>query len=260
MKTATVLATACLALSPLLAHAKVVTRTVEYTHDGVVLEGYLAYDDAITAKRPGVLVVHQWLGLTDNERMRAQMLAELGYVAFAADVYGKGVRPANTAEAPQQAGKYYGDRKLFRARLAAGLAQLKANSLVDPARCAAIGYCFGGGGVLELARDGADLAGVVSFHGSLDTPLPAGPGAIKAKILVCHGAVDPYVKPEAVRGFLEEMEAAKVDYQFIMYSGAVHAFTQKAAGDDPTKGAAYNADADRRSWQHMKDFFAEIFE
>ncbi len=259
MKIPAILALACLAVTPPIAHAKVVTRSVEYTHDGVVLEGYLAYDDATAGKRPGVLVVHQWLGLTDNERMRAQMLAELGYVAFAVDVYGKGVRPASAAEAPQQAGKYYGDRALFRARLAAGLAQLKANSLVDPARCAAIGYCFGGGGVLELARAGADLAGVVSFHGSLDTPLPAVAGAVKAKVLVCHGAVDPYVKPEAVHGFLEEMEAAKVDYQFIMYSGAVHAFTQKAAGDDPAKGAAYDADADRRSWRHMQDFFAEIF-
>ncbi len=260
MKTAAVLAAACLSLSPLLAQAKVVTKAVAYEHDGVVLEGYLAYDDATAGTRPGVLVVHQWLGLTEYERQRAQMLAELGYVAFAVDVYGKGVRPANSSEAPQHAGKYYGDRALFRARLAAGLAQLKANTLVDPARCAAIGYCFGGGGVLELARAGADLAGVVSFHGSLDTPLPAGPNTVKAKVLVCHGAVDPYVKPEAVHGFLEEMEAAKVDYQFIMYSGAVHAFTQKAAGDDPAKGAAYDAEADRRSWRHMQDFFAEIFE
>ncbi len=259
MKTAAILAATCLALTPSFADAKIVTKVVEYTHDGVVLEGYLAYDDAAAGKRPGVLVVHQWMGLTDNERTRAQMLAELGYVAFAVDVYGKGVRPANTGEAQQQAGKYYGDRALFRARLAAGLAQLKANDRVDPARCAAIGYCFGGGGVLELARAGADLAGVVSFHGSLDTPMPAGPNTVKARILVCHGAVDPYVKPEAVHGFLEEMEAAKIDYQFIMYSGAVHAFTQKAAGDDPSKGAAYQADADRRSWQHMKDFFAEIF-
>jgi dienelactone hydrolase len=259
MKTSAILTVACLALSPAFSQAKIVTKTVDYTHDGVALEGYLAYDDAIAGKRPGVLVVHQWMGLTDNERMRAQMLAEMGYVAFALDVYGKGVRPANTGEAQQQAGKYYGDRALFRARLAAGLAQLKANSLVDPARCAAIGYCFGGGGVLELARAGADLAGVVSFHGTLDTPLPAAPGAVKAKILVCHGAVDPYVKPEAVHGFLQEMEAAKVDYQLIMYSGAVHAFTQKSAGDDPSKGAAYNANADRRSWQLMRDFFAEIF-
>jgi dienelactone hydrolase len=240
--------------------AKVTNKIVTYEHDGVVLEGYLAWDDAVTGSRPGVLVVHQWMGVSDNERMRADMLAELGYVALALDVYGQGVRPQNRDEASQEAGKYYGDRELFRARLTAGLAELKRNPMVDGARVAAIGYCFGGGGVLELARTGAKLAGVVSFHGSLDTPLPAAKGDIRAKVLVCHGAVDPYVKPEAVHGFLEEMEAAEVDYQLIMYAGAVHAFTQKGAGDDPSRGAAYNAAADRRSWRAMQDFFAEIFE
>ncbi|MBZ0270320.1 dienelactone hydrolase family protein [bacterium] len=246
----------CLAAA---ASAKVVTRTVEYAHDGATLEGFLAYDDAATGKRPGVLVVHQWMGLTDNERMRARMLAELGYVAFAADVYGKGVRPANREEAAAQAGRYYGDRALWRARVAAGLGVLKGQEFVDTSRVAAIGYCFGGGAVLELARSGADIAGVVSFHGSLDTPDPADANNIRAKLLVCHGSVDPYVKPEAVAGFLNEMEAAHVDYQLIRYAGAVHAFTQKGAGDDPSQGAAYNANADRRSWRHMKDFFAEIF-
>ena len=239
--------------------AKVVNKNVTYEHEGVVLEGYLAWDDSVEGPRPGVLVVHQWMGLSDNECMRADMLAELGYVALAADVYGQGVRPKDTDEARQQAGKFYGDRALFRARLAAGLAELKRQSLVDGAHVAAIGYCFGGGGVLELARAGADLAGVVSFHGSLDTPLPASAGDIRAKVLVCHGAVDPYVKPEAVQSFVDEMEGADVDYQLVMYAGAVHAFTQQAAGDDPTKGAAYNEAADRRSWRAMQDFFAEIF-
>jgi dienelactone hydrolase len=241
------------------AEAKIVNRTVTYEHAGVVLEGYLAWDDAVKGPRPGVLVVHQWMGLSDNERMRADMLAGLGYVALAADVYGQGVRPRNADEAQREAGKYYGDRALFRARLAAGLAELRRQPLVDGARVAAIGYCFGGGGVLELARAGADLAGVVSFHGSLDTPLPASAGDVRAKLLVCHGAVDPHVGPEAVHGFLEEMEAAGVDYQLIMYSGAVHAFTQRSAGDDPSRGVAYNEAADRRSWQAMQDFFGEIF-
>lgn len=241
------------------AAAKVITRTVEYTEDGTTLEGFLAYDDAVTGKRPGVLVVHQWMGLTDNERMRAKMLAEMGYVAFAADVYGKGVRPQNREEAAAEAGRYYGDRALWRARVAAGLATLKGQELVDTSRVAAIGYCFGGGAVLELARSGADVAGVVSFHGSLGTPNPDDARNVRGRILVCHGSVDPYVKPEEVAGFLAEMEAARVDYQFIRYAGAVHAFTQKGAGDDPSQGAAYNANADRRSWQHMKDFFAEIF-
>lgn len=239
--------------------AAVVHETVLYEHQGTVLEGYLAWDDAHQGPRPGVLVVHQWMGLSDNERRRADMLAELGYVALAADVYGRGVRPADTQQAQQQAARYNGDRTLLRGRLGAALAALKAQSLVDPVRTAAVGYCFGGGGVLELARSGADLAGVVSFHGSLDTTMPAQAGSVRAKILVCHGAVDPYVDPEAVRAFLQEMEAAGADYQVIMYAGAVHAFTQISAGNDPSRGAAYQEAADRRSWQAMQDFFAEIF-
>jgi dienelactone hydrolase len=241
------------------ARAEVVNRIVTFEHDGVVLEGYLAWDDALEGPRPGVLVIHQWMGLSDNERMRADMLAGLGYVALATDVYGQGIRPQSVAEASEQAGKFYGDRNLYRARLQAGLAELKRQEGVDQDRLAAIGYCFGGAGALELARSGAGLAGAVSFHGNLDTPLPAAAGDIKGKVLVCHGAVDPYVKPEAVHGFLEEMEGAGVDYQLIMYGGAVHAFTQKGAGDDPSKGAAYDEAADRRSWIAMKDFFAEIF-
>ena len=249
-----------LALCAVSARAEIVERTVVYEHDGTTFEGFLAHDDTIDGPVPGVLIVHQWMGLSENERMRARMLAEMGYVAFALDVYGRGVRPANTQEAGQQAGRFYGDRALFRDRIAAGLDQLRAVEKVDGGRVAAIGYCFGGSGVLELARGGADVAGVVSFHGALETPDPGDAEAITTKIFVCHGAVDPYVPLEQVRGFVDEMEAAEVDYQLIMYAGAVHAFTQKGAGDDPTAGAAYDAAADRRSWEHMQLFFDEIFE
>ena len=240
-------------------HAKTVTEVVTYEHDGTTLEGFLAYDDAVSGRRPGVLIVHQWMGLTENERMRARMLAGLGYVAFAADVYGAGVRPQNTSEAGSQASKYRSDRALFRERMAAGLDVLEEHRLVDSDRLAAIGYCFGGGGVLELARSGAKVAGVVSFHGNLDTPDPKDAEAIEGRVLVCHGAADPHVSRESVLGFVDEMESAEVDYQLIMYGGAVHAFTQKEAGTDPSQGAAYDADADRRSWEHMRLFFAEIF-
>lgn len=242
------------------AHAAIVTETVTYEHRGVTLEGYLAYDDALPGQRPGVLIVHQWRGLGAYEQRRARMLAELGHVAFAADVYGQGVRPADNQAASAEAGKYYGDRDLFRARIAAGLRELRALDRVDTARVAAIGYCFGGTGVLELARAGADVAGVVSFHGNLDTTQPAGPGDIAASTLVCHGAEDPYVKPEAVDAFLAEMAAADADFQLIMYADAVHSFTQKSAGRDPSTGAAYQAAADRRSWAHMQLFFAEVLQ
>lgn len=242
------------------AGAAIVTRTVTYEHGGLTFEGFLAYDDAITTPRPGVLIIHQWMGLTDNERMRAEMLARLGYVALAGDVYGQGVRPRNTDEARAQTAGFYADRVLFRERVHAALATLKAQAQVDPARCAAIGYCFGGTGVLELARSGGEVAGVVSFHGGLKTSLPAGPGEVSGKVLVCHGAVDPYVPPAEVQGFVEEMEAAGADYQLIMYADAVHSFTQKEAGDDPSRGAAYQAAADRRSWAHMKLFLQEAFE
>ena len=240
------------------ADAKIVTRTIEYNHGAVMLEGYLAYDDALKGPLPGVMIVHQWKGLGEYEKMRAEMLAEMGYVAFAVDMYGKGIRPQTSEEAGKQASIYRGDRDLMRARVTAGLSELQRQPNVDKKRIAAIGYCFGGGVVLELARSGADIAGVVSFHGNLDTPDPNDAKNIKAKVLVCHGADDPYTSKDQVINFWNEMAAADVDWQLIAYGGAVHSFTDKFAGTDKSAGAAYNERADRRSWQDMQQFFAEI--
>lgn len=247
------------ATGALSAQAKIVTALVEYKEGDTTLEGYLAYDDSTISKRPGVMVVHQWLGLTDYEKHRAEMLAQLGYVAFCADIYGKSLRPKGPGDAGAFAGKYKADRQLLRARVNAGLEQLKKSGLVDTNRVAAIGYCFGGTAVLELARSGADLKGVVSFHGGLDSPAPADGRNIKCQVLACHGADDPYVPAKDLAAFEDELRAAKVDWQLVKYGGAVHSFTQPMAGNDPAKGAAYHEKADKRSWQAMKDFFAEIF-
>ncbi len=252
-----------IALASAAVRAEVRTRAVEYRDGDAVLEGFLAYDDAKVkpggTRAPGVLIIHQWLGLTENERMRARMLAELGYVAFAADIYGKGDRPADRSEAPRFAGKYKGDRALFRRRLNLGLAELGRQSGVDPSRLAAVGYCFGGTGVLELARSGAEVRGVVSFHGGLDSPSPEDGKKIRSKVLVLHGAADPFVPEKDIDAFKKELDGARVDWQMVYYSGAVHAFTQKEAGSDTSRGAAYDASADRRSWAAMRNFFDEIF-
>jgi dienelactone hydrolase len=235
-----------------LSFATIVTKRIEYRQGETVLEGFLAYDDAKSGPRPGVMIVHDWNGLDKYEETRATMLAELGYIAFAADIYGKGVRPSNSQESGQQAGKYRGDVPLFRARLQAGLDELKKQSNVDGKRTAAIGYCFGGGGVLELARSGSDVTGVVSFHGSYVTPSPAKAGDIKGKVMVVHAAQDPATSRAVFDGFLDEMRDAKVDYQSVLYNLNVHAFTVIGGGQ-------YNAEADRRSWIAMKEFFKEIF-
>ena len=239
--------------------AAIHTETVEYKLGDVVLAGYLAYDDATDNKRPGVLVVHEWMGINDYAKQRAEQLAGLGYVAFALDMYGKDVKIANREEASAMAGKFYQDRQLMRDRAAAGLEQLNAFRLTDPNHVAAIGYCFGGSTVLELARGGADISGVVSFHGGLQNPTPENTSNIKAKVLVCHGAIDPYVPMDQVNAFVAEMDSAKIDYQLIMYANAVHGFTNPNNGTDNSKRAAYNANADKRSWEAMRSFFAEIF-
>ena len=253
----TLFLTACLAAA---SQAALVEKSVIYQQGGATLEGFHVYDDAVAGKRPAILVVHQWTGLGDNEKGRSRSLAQLGYNVFAADVYGKGIRP-QAPEAAKEAGKYKGDRALYRARLAAGLAWLKADARTEASKVAAIGYCFGGTGVLELARAGADVAGVVSFHGGLDAAagFEAAPGKVKTKVLVLHGADDPLAPAAQVTALEKEFTAAKADWQVILYGGAVHAFTQKEAGTDASKGAAYNEPADRRSWAAALAFFSELF-
>lgn len=243
--------------------AKIVTKPVAYEHAGTKLEGYLAYDDAkVTpgAKAAGVLVVPEWWGLNDYTKGRVRQLAELGYVAFGADMYGVGVVTEDPKKAGELAGQFYG-KPLMAERAQAALDQLLATKLVDGGRLAAIGYCFGGSTVQALAYSGAPLAGIVSFHGGL-IPVPADAAAKnKAKILVCHGAVDPFVKPEEIAAFQHAMDAGKFDYQFVSYSGAVHAFSNPGA-DAIAKATglpiAYNAAADKRSWALMRSFFGEV--
>lgn len=238
------------------------TEWIEYKDGDTVLEGYLVFDEKYLREKsmnPAVIVVHDWMGFGAYANGRAEQLAQLGYVALAVDIYGKGVRPKDVGEASQQAGLYKSDRTLLRRRALSGYEVLKAHPLVDPRRIAAIGYCFGGTTVLEMARSGADLAGVVSFHGGLSTPTPQDAHNIKAKVLVLHGADDPYVPPTEVAAFEKEMNEGSVDWQMIFYSGAVHSFTHKGAGNDNSKGAAYNEKAEQRSWEAMKQFFQEIF-
>ena len=244
------------------AEAAIVEKNVEYLAQGVVLKGYLAYDDTIKEKRPGSLVVHEWWGLNDYARKRAQMLAKLGYTALAVDMYGDG----KLAMHPDDAGKFSGEiMKNFdvgKARFLAAEEFLKNQPTVDPSRIGAIGYCFGGGVVLNMARQGADLVAVASFHGNLQAVKPAEPGMVKAKIRVYTGGSDKLVPPEAVEAFRKEMTEAKADYKITVYPGALHSFTSPDAtklGKKFNLPMAYNKKADKESWQDMQKFFALVF-
>ncbi|MHB9073926.1 MAG: dienelactone hydrolase family protein [Desulfobaccales bacterium] len=238
--------------------AKLVTKTVEYTQDGTMMRGFLAYDDAAPGKRPGVLVVHEWWGLNDFVKQIAEKLAGLGYVALAADMYGNGHTTTDRAEAAKLA-SLRENPQLLRARVTAALKALTTSPHVDPKRLAAIGYCFGGTTVLELAYSGADLAGVVSFHGGLPKTTPADLKRIKAAILVLHGADDPHVTAADIAAFEQAMRQAKADWQMVWFGGAVHGFANPANGNNPASGVAYDARAACRSWKYMQDFFKEIF-
>jgi dienelactone hydrolase len=247
------------------ASAKVVTKPVAYEHAGVKLEGLLAYDDARAGKAnlPGVLVLPEWWGLTPYPKVRAQQLAAMGYVAFAADMYGAGVTTEDPKKAGELAGPFYG-KPLMAERARAGLDQLLKSGLVDPAKVAAIGFCFGGSAAQALAYSGAPLAGIVSFHGGpVNAPAEVA-GKVKAKFLLLNGAADPMVKPEARAALEKSLEDAKIDYVSADYAGALHAFTNadadrlaKAGG--LTAAVGYNEPAARRSWKAMQVFFDEIF-
>lgn len=229
---------------------------VDYRVGETACRGYLARP-AGDGPRPGVLVLHDWLGVTDYVRMRAEALARLGYTTFAADLYGADVRPSQ-GDAAGIAGGYYRNRSLWRERVAGGFDRLLTEPGVDRARTAAIGYCFGGAAALELARTGVDLRAVVSFHGALLTGPDGEAQGIRASLLVLHGAVDPVVPDDAVLAFENELRAAPgLDWQLTAYAGAMHAFTLPDA-NDPEHGAQYNAVAERRSWRAMKDLFAEV--
>jgi dienelactone hydrolase len=247
------------ALIPAVACAELQSGPIDYKSQDAVLEGYVAFNKDVQGKRPGIVLVPGWMGVAEHYNKIADKLADLGYVAFVADIYGKGVRPKNAEEAAAQATKYKSDRGLLRQRVQAALDELKKNPNVDEKRIAATGYCFGGTAVLELARSGAPILGVVTFHGGLDTPKPDDGKNVKAKVLVLHGADDPYVPPEQLAAFMEEMRKGGVDWQMVFYADAVHSFTKPAAGTDKSKGNAYNEKADKRSWEAMKSFFKEIF-
>ncbi|HYP67071.1 MAG TPA: dienelactone hydrolase family protein [Thiobacillaceae bacterium] len=253
---------AALLLAALPALASVVGKQVVYKANGLSMKGYVAYDNAIKGKRPGVLVVHEWWGLNDYARKRANMLAQKGYIALAVDMYGNG----KTADHPKDAGALATavgkDPAAALARFKAAMTTLEHQPLTDDGEIAAIGYCFGGGQVLNMARAGLPLKGVVSFHGTLGTDRPAKPGQIKAKVRVFTGAADPFVPPEAVAAFEKEMQDAQVDYKLVSYPGAMHAFTNPDAdknGKQFNLPLKYDAAADQDSWTQTLAFFKEIF-
>jgi len=238
------------------------TEEVDYSADGVELKGYLAYDKNIKGKRPGVLVVHEWWGHNDYARKRARMLAQLGYTALAVDMYGSG----KTADHPDDATRFMNEvmEKMERgeARFNAALDLLRGRATTDPKRIASIGYCFGGGVVLHMARRGADLKGVASFHGSLGSLHTPEPGSVKAKVLVLHGADDKLIPAAQVEAFKSEMTAARADFRFIAYPGAGHSFTNPDADGFAERfnmPLAYSKEADTLSWQEMKVFLEKVF-
>ena len=242
---------------------KIKGETVSYKAGDMVMKGYLAYDENMDRPRPGVLVVHEWWGLNDYARMRARMLAELGYTALALDMYGEGQVATHPEDAQKFSSALMKNFDQMQKRFLAGLEFLKKQPTVDPTRMAAIGYCFGGGVVLNMARQGVDLKGVASFHGNLTAIKPARPNMIKAKILVLHGQADQFIPPAQIESFIKEMSEAGADLYFFFYPGAMHSFTNPEAdalGKKYKLPLGYNAEADKRSWEELKIFLNRIFE
>ena len=267
---------ALLLLASTQAHAAIVTKEIPYKDGSVELTGYLAYDDAIKSApgrsgpdtnsgagtAPGILVIHEWWGHNDYARMRADMLAKLGYVAFALDMYGKGVTADNPDDATKLSKPFYDDRKLMRSRALAGLEVLKAQPNVDTSNLGIIGYCFGGSTALELARAGTDVKAIVSFHGGLATTMPAKAGDVKAHVLTLNGSDDKFVSNNEKMDFLKEMTMAQVNFRSIEYPGATHAFTNPKAtemGEKFKLPIAYNKEADEKSWAEMQSFYYQTF-
>jgi dienelactone hydrolase len=234
------------------------TRSIEYKDGDVLLEGYLAWDDTNADQRPGVLISHAWAGRSEFEEGKAESLAELGYAGFALDLYGKGMRGSNAEENGALMQPLLDDRSMLQRRMQLALAQIGKQDVVDPSRVAAMGFCFGGLSVLDLARTGADVAGVASFHGLFKAPGNTAGNRISAKVLVMHGWEDPMATPDQVLSLADELNEMGADWQIHAYGNTMHAFTNPAA-NDPGFGTVYNAQADRRSWQSLQLFLAEIF-
>ena len=242
--------------------ARLVDQDIDYSSGDTLLKGYIVYDDSFSGKRPGVLVVHEWWGHNDYARDRARQLAQLGYVAMALDMYGDGKQARHPEDAQKFSSTIAGNIDLARARFLAAMSQLQKHKLVDDKKIAAIGYCFGGGVVLQMARAGVDLKGVVSFHGSLATSQAAEPGKVKARILVAHGGEDPFTSGDNLLAFIDEMNKAGVNYQLNVYSGAKHSFTNPGAteyGKQFKLPLEYNQQADKASWRDMQIFLKDIF-
>jgi len=231
-------------------------ESIEYSIDTALYEGYYA-DAAPEVKKPGVVIVHQWRGITDHEKAVADSLAGIGYAVFALDMYGKGIRPENNDQAKKESAKFYKNPALMRQNALAGIEEFKKMDGVDNTAIVAIGYCFGGTAVLHLARSGVELAGVVSFHGGLK-PLDSQEPQFVSPVAVHHGAADPFVEQQDVDLLIEQLKQSSVDWYFTYYGNAVHSFTQKSAGNDPSKGAAYNEEAAVRSWNSLIHFLQDV--